>query len=140
MAAKNLYHDAVREALVADGWTITADPLKVTFGRHNLFVDLGASRPTFAAVRGDERIAVEVQTFAGRSDVDNLHHAIGQYLIYRLLLGRAYPDHVLYMGVHEKVADGIFDEPLGRLVRSEFGVRLAVFDPVTRRFIRWTTN
>ena len=33
------------------------------------------------------------------------------------------------MSVHEDAASGIFDEPLGRLVQSELGVRLAVFDP-----------
>ena len=32
MPAKNIDHDAVRDALIADGWTITDDPLYVPFG------------------------------------------------------------------------------------------------------------
>lgn len=31
MPAKNVYHDAVRDALVADGWTID-DPLRLQVG------------------------------------------------------------------------------------------------------------
>lgn len=31
MSARNIYHDAVRDALIADGWTITDDPLRVLF-------------------------------------------------------------------------------------------------------------
>jgi hypothetical protein len=29
MPAKDVYHDAVRNALVKDGWTITADPYPI---------------------------------------------------------------------------------------------------------------
>jgi hypothetical protein len=34
--AKNIYHDAVVRALTADGWTITHDPLILTFGARDL--------------------------------------------------------------------------------------------------------
>jgi hypothetical protein len=44
MPAKNIYHDAVVAALIADGWTITADPLKVAVGNRKLYVDLAADR------------------------------------------------------------------------------------------------
>jgi hypothetical protein len=29
MPARNIYHDAVVQALTADGWTITDDPLRL---------------------------------------------------------------------------------------------------------------
>ena len=32
MAAKDLFHDAVKTGLEKEGWKITADPLKVDFG------------------------------------------------------------------------------------------------------------
>jgi XisH protein len=51
MPAKNLYHDADDAALVADGWTITHDPLYVPVGGKKLFVDLGAGRGALAAER-----------------------------------------------------------------------------------------
>lgn len=60
MPAKNIYHDAVVEALVADGWTITADPLSAVVGLRRLHVDLAAERTAVGAERAGERIAVEV--------------------------------------------------------------------------------
>jgi hypothetical protein len=38
--ARNIYHDTVATALTADGWTITDDPLRLSFGGRDLFVDL----------------------------------------------------------------------------------------------------
>lgn len=57
MPAKNTYHDAVIQALIADGWKITHDPLTISFGGKDLFVDLGAERLTLGAERGPEKIA-----------------------------------------------------------------------------------
>ena len=140
MAAKNLYHDAVRDALLADGWTITADPLKLVVGRHKLYVDLGASRPTFAAERGDERVAVEVQSFISDSEMDDLHRAVGQFVVYRAVLRAQEPERTVYLAVPVKAAEDVFDELVGRTVVADAGLRLVVFDPDTRRIVRWATS
>ena len=42
MSARNIYHGAVVQALIADGWTITDDPLRIGYGDQELYVDLGA--------------------------------------------------------------------------------------------------
>ena len=44
MPARNIYHNQVRNALIKDGWTITHDPLRLTWGDKDLYVDLGAER------------------------------------------------------------------------------------------------
>jgi hypothetical protein len=137
--ARNIYHDAVVEALVADGWTITHDPLAVQIGLRRLFVDLSADRMAIGAERAGERIAVEVQSFLSKSDVDDLYRAVGQYVVYKLLLDREPLGRVLYLGVTTEVDAGILAEPLGRLVLTELGIRLMVFDPDERRVIRWTS-
>ena len=59
MPARNLHHDAVVEALITDGWTITHDPLTISYGGKDLFVDLGAERAALAAEKEGRRIAVE---------------------------------------------------------------------------------
>src|SRR5262249_9114029 len=97
--AKNIYHDADVHALTADGWTITDDPLRISFGGKDLCVDLGAERLAIAAERGGERIAVEVQSFLNPSPVRDLQEAVGQYEIYRALLTRTHPDRRLYLAV-----------------------------------------
>lgn len=137
MSAKNVYHDAVVDALKADGWTITHDPFRLTAGARKLYVDLGAERGTVAAERAGEKIAVEVQTFAGQSDIENLHHAVGQYVVYRVLLNRSEPGRLLYLAVSDDVYDDILSEPVGRMVVEDLAIRLLVFHPVERRVVRW---
>jgi hypothetical protein len=137
MPAKNIYHDAVVEALKADGWTITADPLTVTYGLRRLFVDLAAERTVIAAERKDERIAVEVQSFLGDSDIENLQHAVGQYVVYRLLLDEIEESRHLYLAVPDDVYTGILSEPLGQLVLADLKMRLLVFNPSTRGITQW---
>lgn len=44
MPAYDRYHEAVRNALVKDGWTITDDPLTLSVGKRSLYVDLGAEQ------------------------------------------------------------------------------------------------
>jgi hypothetical protein len=34
MPAKDKYHEAVKTALIKDGWTITDDPLHIPFDAH----------------------------------------------------------------------------------------------------------
>ena len=49
------YHDAVKNALVKDGWTITNDPFTIDFEDATLFADLAAER-TLAAQKDNEKI------------------------------------------------------------------------------------
>jgi hypothetical protein len=38
MPARDLYHQAVKAALIADGWTITHDPYRVGFGGKDVYI------------------------------------------------------------------------------------------------------
>jgi hypothetical protein len=137
MPAKNLYHDAVVAALIADGWTITDDPLYLTVEDRKLFVDLGAERTTLAAERGNEKIAVEVQSFASGSPVRALEEALGQYTLYRVILARQQPDRPLFLAVPQVVYDGILSEQLGRIVVADLNIRVLVFDQTRCEVVRW---
>lgn len=99
MPARDLYHDAVKNALVKDGWTITHDPIRLRLRRgKNLFVDLGAER-LLAAEKGTEKIAVEIKSFVRASDMKDLEDAVGQFVLYAHLMQRYYPDYVLLPGL-----------------------------------------
>jgi hypothetical protein len=139
MPAKNLYHDAVREALIADGWTITADPLRITVGQRKLFVDLAADDDTIGAERDGLRIAVEVQSFLSESEIDDLHHAVGQFVVYRILLNRVEPGRKLYLAIPQVVYDGIMSESIGQILMAEVPLQFLVFDPSEKRVVRWTS-
>jgi len=85
MPAKDIYHDTAKNALIKDGWTITHDPLSLKYGRKDMFVDLGAER-FLAAEKKERKIAVEIKSFMGASDLTELEKALGQYLIYEMVI------------------------------------------------------
>jgi hypothetical protein len=137
MPARNIHHDAVIQALLADGWTITHDPLLIRSGDRRLFIDLGAERLTIGAERGSERIAVEISSFVADSPVRDLQEAVGQFVVYRALLSQAEPERTLFLGVASRVYDAVLTEPLGQLVVADVRLRLLVFDPQQQKVVRW---
>ena len=89
----------MREALEKDGWTITHDPYFMWIGRRKGYIDLGAERTIIAAERGSERIAVEIKSFTGPSDLDQFEDALGQFLICLVVLKEKEPDRLLILAV-----------------------------------------
>jgi len=136
--AHNIYHDAVVRALEADGWTITHDPLTLSFGGKDLFVDLGAERSAIAAEKDDQRIAVEIQSFLSPSSVRDLQEAVGQYEVYRAVLVETEPERILYLAAPRRVYEGLLSERFGQLVVNRLGLRLLIFDEEQEKVVRWT--
>ncbi len=115
MPARDIYHNNVKNALIKDGWTITHDPLTLKWGRKDLFVDLGAER-LLAAEKEQQKIAVEVKSFTGPSDMLELERALGQYVVYHDVLAERDPERVLYLAVPEETMKEVFEEPIGQLL------------------------
>jgi hypothetical protein len=88
--AKDLFHDAVRRALEKEGWQITDDPLFISFGGVDMYVDLGAEQ-ILGAERNGEKIAVEIKSFVGPSETTEFNAALGQFLKYQLALEEGSP-------------------------------------------------
>jgi hypothetical protein len=137
MAARDLYHDAVVEAFRKDGWIITDDPLGLTYGARDVFVDLGLQRALFAAEKKEHKLAVEVKTFGATSPVTDLHRAIGQYMFYDVLLKENEPDRQVFLAVDEEAYNGIFSEPIGELMINRLNIRLVIFDKLQKTIVRW---
>jgi hypothetical protein len=125
MPAKDRYHITVRQALVADGWTITADPLPLRVGARDLYIDLGAEK-LLAAERGSEKIAVEVKTFAGPSPVASLEQALGQFVLYSDALELLEPRRILFLAVPTSAKE-FLSEPIGQLLLHKGRLRLLIF-------------
>lgn len=136
MPARNIYHNQVRNALIKDGWTITHDPLRLTWGDKDLYVDLGAER-LLAAEKAGQRIAVEIKSFVGDSEVDDLEKAIGQYIVYRAVLAEREPQRRLYLAVPRDVLRDIFEKPLGQLLLKNELVQVLGFDPDAEVIVEW---
>lgn len=136
MPAKDTYHAAVRNALIKDGWTITHDPFTLTFGQRGVYVDLAAERP-IAAEREGRKVAVEIKSFVGPSDVRELEVAVGQYVFYRSLLARAEPDRQLFLAVTHDIFTGVLSDPIARPVLEDMRVSLVTFDAAREMILKW---
>jgi hypothetical protein len=80
MSARDIIHDAVKNALIKDDWVITDDPFTIQYEDATLFADLAAER-TIAAEKANSKILVEIKSFVGISPLHDLKIALGQYQI-----------------------------------------------------------
>lgn len=136
MPAKDIYHDHVKNALIKDGWTITHDPLTLKWGKKDVYIDLGAEQ-IIAAQKIERKIAVEIKSFIGESEVEDLKNALGQYILYHDILLRTQPDRVLYLAIRESTYADIFEEPIGEILLENHRVKLIVFDPTKEETVKW---
>ncbi|MEG4343638.1 XisH family protein [Microcoleus sp. A003_D6] len=107
MAAKDRFHNAVKIAIEKDGWTITDDPLFIKVEDVDFYIDLGAEK-VLAAEKAGQKIAVEIKSFLGASEVNEFHSALGQFLNYRLALSLKEPERILYLAVSSDIYDEFF--------------------------------
>ena len=136
MSALDRDHEKVKAALIKDGWTITHDPLTIEYDRRDLHIDLGAER-LIAAERGTAKIAVEIKTFAGPSEVTSLHNAAGQYIVYQSVLALVEPERRLVLAVPGDVALTFFQEDLGELLIRNGTLRIVGYDPIEEKITIW---
>ena len=136
MPAKDIYHDHVKNALIKDGWTITHDPLTLKWGKKDVYIDLGAEQ-IIAAQKIERKIAVEIKSFVGESEVEDLKNALGQYILYHDILVRTQPDRILYLAIRESTYADIFEEPIGEILLENHRVKLIIFDPKKEETVKW---
>ena len=138
MPAKDIYHDTVKRALEKDGWTITKENLPLRWGRKYAYVDIAAEK-IFVAEREGRKIAVEVKSFVGRSEMVELEKALGQFRLYRLALRKKEPERELFLAIPQEVYNELFVNPDGlELIESE-SLKILVFDIDKEEIVEWTS-
>ena len=134
--AKDKIHDAVKNALIKNGWEITADQYTIEFKDSKVFADLAAELP-IAANFGERKIVVEVKSFLGPSPMRELESAIGQYRIYRCFMQVVAPDRKLYIGISDLAESSFFRKlSIQYLVRQET-LPLLVVNTATEEILKW---
>ncbi|MEB3340258.1 XisH family protein [Okeania sp.] len=136
MPAKDIFHDAVKNALIKENWTITNDPLYLEFGGVDLYVDLGAER-IVGAEKDGRKIAVEIKSFIRRSLISEFHNALGQFINYRMILKRIEPERVLYLAVSEDTYEAFFTLVFTQVAVTENQIKLIVYNPVNEVIVQW---
>lgn len=133
--AKDIYHDLVKQALENEGWKITHDPFKLYFsgGVKKVMADLGAEK-WIVAEKDDSstgsltKIVVEVKSFITSSNINELHHAVGQLDFYTLILSQTEPDRIPYLAIPKDAYDELIIEPIVQLFLEKHDTKLIVFD------------
>jgi hypothetical protein len=136
MSAKDIFHEAVKQALEKEQWVITDDPLKFKFGNVNFQVDLGAEK-LLAAERAGEKIAVEIKSFLNPSAITDFYAALGQFLSYRLGLKTTEPERLLYLAVPVDAYRTFFQLEFTQIAVQTYQVLLVVYDPVNEVIVQW---
>ena len=94
-------------------------------------MDIGAERDVIGAEKGTRKIAVEVKTFAGRSELTDLHNAVGQFIVYKTMLSELEPEREVYLAVSEAVYEDVFTRDVGALMLRKRDS--SACSPLTRR-------
>ncbi|HSX77530.1 MAG TPA: element excision factor XisH family protein [Candidatus Saccharimonadia bacterium] len=136
MAACDIFHYAVKQALEKVGWRITHDPLSLQIGGVEMYIDLDAEQ-LIAAEKEGEKIAVEIKSFVAVSAIYEFHLAIGQYRNYQLALLQEDPERVLYLAVPEDAYDRFFTLQFIQDALRYNAVRYLVYDAQAEVIVRW---
>lgn len=135
--ARDKYHDLVKLALENDGWTITNDPLRIPIGRRKAYIDLGAERLLIGAERNAEKIAVEIKTFAGASDIQDFDQAIGQFTRYGFALKSQEPDRKLFLAIPNIFFNRFFDDNFFMDLLEYAEISSLVYDEEKPMIVKW---
>lgn len=136
MPARDKYHDAVKNALIKDSWTITADPYIIRYEDAELYADLAAEKP-IAAERQGQRIVVEIKSFVGKSLMYDFHNALGQYIVYRNLIQLTEPEYKLYLAIDEIVYEEFFQRKSVQVVTAQNSLLLMIVDTEKEEIKQW---
>ncbi|HEY9708936.1 MAG TPA: XisH family protein [Oculatellaceae cyanobacterium] len=135
--AKDVFHQQVKNALIKDGWNITHDPLTIRISEAvKLQIDL-AAETTIAAERDSEKIAVEIKSFVGDSDISAFHTALGQYLNYCQALEEQEPDRIVYLAIPLETYQDFFQLPFIQRSLRRYQVKLMIYDPRLEEIKQW---
>ncbi|NEN98914.1 MAG: fatty-acid oxidation protein subunit alpha [Moorea sp. SIO1F2] len=135
--AKDVFHQQVKNALIKDGWNITHDPLTIRIGEAvKLQIDL-AAEIAIAAERDAEKIAVEIKSFIGDSDISTFHTALGQYLNYCQALEELEPERIVYLAIPYETYQDFFQLSFIQRALRRYQVKLMIYDPKLEEIRQW---
>jgi XisH protein len=101
-----------------------------------VFVDLGVER-VIAAQRGEEKIAIEIKSFLGRSALHDIEQAVGQYVTYLAFLQVLESERKLYVAISDITHKTVFQRAAIQLVVAHARMPLLVVDIETEEIVTW---
>jgi hypothetical protein len=137
MPAKDIIHDAVKNALIKDGWKITHDPYTIRYEEVTVYADLGAESP-IAAEKESDKIVVEIKSFINPSPMSDLKVALGQYEIYKDFLEEIDPKRQLYLAVSSETDNEVFQQKAYQFIIKRHQLPFIIVNVETEEIVKWT--
>jgi XisH protein len=135
--AKDLIHDAVKEALIKDDWHIIAEHLRIEYEEIEIFVDLVAEPTPILAEKEGRQIIIEIKTFAGPSFVREFQQAIGQYELYLDVIQLTNLEYKLYLAISEFIYNDFFLRKATHEIVQRHQIKLLVVNVERKEVIQW---
>ena len=131
--AKDIIHDAVKHALIKDGWTITDDQYTLRFGDERVYADLAAEH----TISPERVIVVEIKSFVGASLVQEFEKALGQYMLYAGILKLKEMPHKLYLALSDTAYYDINERLILSSILKQYQIPLIVVDITLEEIVKW---
>lgn len=136
MPAKDIYHDAVKNALIKDGWTIIADPYFLQYEDAELYADLFVEKALLVEQQG-RRIVVEIKSFISPSPMRDFENALGQYILYRDILQLSNKNYEIYLAIRDTIFDTFFQRKSIQAVVKRHQIEFIIFNNEKEEITLW---
>ncbi|MEH2418417.1 XisH family protein [Nostoc sp.] len=128
--------DAVKNALIKDGWTIIADPYFLQYEGAELYADLFVEKALLAEQQG-RKIVVEIKSFISPSPMRDFENALGQYILYRDILQLANKNYKIYLAIRDTVFDTFFQRKSIQAVVKLQQIEFIIFNNEREEITLW---
>jgi hypothetical protein len=125
-------HPKVVQALQKDGWTVNPKPKRRTTPNSDMIIHIDLE----AWKANTQRIFVEVKCFPKKNKTQELHIALGQYILYRGFLAEQGETTPLYLAVPEPVYADQFNAIIRQTILDN-AIKVVVIDLAQEVIVQW---
>jgi len=135
--AKDIYHQAIKNALVKDGWTITGDPYPLEYEDLELYPDLAVEK-FISETQRQRKIIIEIKSFISLSLVKDFELSLGQYIIYRDLIRLLQDEYQeIYLAIKDEVYNTFFQRKSIQVLAKLNQLALLVVNIEKEEIVQW---
>jgi XisH protein len=128
-------HEQVVHSLQKEGWRVEGQHVQLTSEERTAFVDIQARRPLNGTV--EQVLLAEVKCFPNEeSYTTQIYTAIGQYLVYRMMIEEANLSIPLYLSIPETTYTELFDSIIMKMIQR-YQIKLMIVNIVEEGIVRW---
>ncbi len=128
-------HNAVKNALIKDGWEITAENFEFRFKEFKLDGDLEAQK--IDAEKRIDKIFIKINNTFSASTMSDFEHTLGQFLLYRVVLSEIKPDFKTYLAFSEYNYNRFYDSRAIRTFIEEEKLSIIVVNLEDKTITKW---